>query len=197
MIALKLLCYKIPEHTLLNLFMKMSRFIICFLITLALQFPLHGWAQQKQLKPVVMPPKFAFVDGTKLRKEYRAFAAAKDSLFKDGLAKRKAFNEAKQQLDLETKKQLKKDSLAGGKQKDLIVSNATTKQSLLYNKYVMETKPQNQAWHALMKSYEDKMRAALQLVMAQGVYTELKPLKDTANLKGTNITDLILAKLNQ
>lgn len=177
--------------------MKMSRFVIFLLITAALQFPFHGWAQSKQLKPVDVPAKFAFVDGIKLRKEYRAYAAAKDSLFKDGKAKRKAFNEAKQQLDLETKKQLKKDSLAGGKQKDLIAGNAASKQSDLDYKYITEGKQRTQARLALVKTYEDKMRAAIQVVMAEGVYTELRPLKDTTNLKGTNITDLILAKLNQ
>jgi hypothetical protein len=176
--------------------MKISGFISCMLIISGLQFPLHGWAQT-QLKPVDMPAKFAFVDGIKLRKEYRAYVAAKDSLFKDAMAKRKAFTEAKQQLDLETKKQLKKDSLTGGKQKDLITGNAASKQSALEYKYITEGKQRTQARLALTKTYEDKMRAAIQLVMAQGVYTELRPLKDSASLKGTNITDLILTKLNQ
>jgi hypothetical protein len=151
--------------------MKMSRFVICLLMIPALQFPLHGWAQGKQLKPVDMPAKFAFVDGAKLRKEYRAYTAAKDSMFKDGMAKRKSFNEARKQPG--------------------------ANQSELDNKHAAEAKLQSQARQAFMKTYEDKMRAAIQLVMAQGVYTELRPLKDSANVKGTNITDLILAKLNQ
>jgi hypothetical protein len=151
--------------------MKMSRFVICFLMIAALQFPLHGRAQGKQLKPVNLPAKFAFVDGAKLRKEYRAYAAAKDSLFKDGMAKRKAYNEARKKPGANI--------------------------SELDNKYATEATQRNNARRAVMKTYEDKMRAAIQLVMAQGVYTELKPLKDSANVKGTNITDLILAKLNQ
>lgn len=151
--------------------MKMSRFVSYFLLIPALHFPLHGWAQTKQLKPFDMPTKFAFVDGAKLRKEYRAYAVAKDSLFKDAIAKRKSFNEARKQPG--------------------------ANQSELDNKYAAEAKQRNQARQAFMKTYEDKMRAAVQLVMAQGVYTELKPIKDSANVKGTNITDLILAKLNQ
>jgi hypothetical protein len=178
--------------------MKISGFIAFMFIILAIQFPLHGWAQQKrQLKPVDMPAKFAFVDGIRLRKEYRAYRAAKDSLFKDGMAKKKAFNEAKQQLDQETKKQLKKDSAAGGKQKALIAGNAASKQSELEYKYITEGQQRTQTRHALINNYEDKIRTAVRIVMAEGVYTELRPLKDSASVKGTNITDLILAKLNQ
>lgn len=151
--------------------MKMSRFVICFLTLTTLQYPLHGWAQSKQLKPVALPEKLAFVDGAILRKEYRAYAAAKDSLYKDGMAKRKAFTEARKKPG--------------------------ANQSELDNNYAAEAKQRNQARQALMNTYEDKMKAAIQLVMAQGVYTGLRPLKDTVNVKGTNITDLILAKLNQ
>jgi hypothetical protein len=178
--------------------MKIYDFITCLIITLALQFPLQVWSQQrKQLKSVDMPAKFAFVDGIRLRKEYRAYSAAKDSLYKDAVAKRKAFNEVKQQLKMETKKQLKKDSLEGGKKKELIAGNAASKQSELEYKYITEGKQRTQARLALVKSYEDKMRAAIQRVMAEGVYTELRPLKDSSILKGTNITDLVLVKLNQ
>ena len=149
----------------------MSRFVSCLLMIVALQFPLHGWAQGKQLKPFSLPAKYAFVDGAKLRKEYRAYAAAKDSMYKEAITQKKAFTEARKQPGANV--------------------------SELDNKYTADAKPRNEARHALMKTYEDKMRAAIQLVMAQGVYTEIRPLKDSSTMKGTNITDLILAKLNQ
>lgn len=177
--------------------MKISGFISCMLITLALQFPLQGWAQKKQLTPIAMPTKFAFVDGLKLRKEYHAYVAAKDTVHKDAVVKRKAFEEQTHQLYQETEKQLKKDSIAGGHQRELITGNAKSKQSELENKYITESKVRTQARLALMKNYEDKIRAAIRIVMAEGAYTELRSMKDSSSLKGTNITDLVLAKLNQ
>lgn len=196
MIALKLLCSQLPKHIPNNLFMKMSRFVICLLMTVALQFPLHGWAQKKQLTPVNLPPKIASVDMAKLRSNYKAYSAAKDSLFKVSMAKRNAFDAARNEIDQESKKQLKKDSSAGGKQKDLIESKASAKRYDLESKMSVEVKERRQKGQAMINDYEGKINAAIRGVMAEGIYTQLKTAKDSSGIQGTDITDLVLRKLN-
>jgi Skp family chaperone for outer membrane proteins len=175
--------------------MKFNVCISCLIVFFVLMIPAHGWAQKKQLTPVSAPLRIAFIDPAKLRKDYRAYSAAKDSMYKSGIAQRKSFETAKHQLDEQIKKQLKKDNVEGTKQNQL-PDNGTASRTALETKYVAEIKQRNTDRIALMKNYEDKINNAMQTVMAEGAYTDLKTLKDTTGLKGTDITDIILKKLN-
>jgi hypothetical protein len=177
--------------------MKISGFVSCIVVSLVLQFPLHGWAQKKQLTPVSIPTKIAFLDIAKIRSGYKAYNEAKDSLFKSAMANRKDFETARQQLYLESKNQLKKDSSAGGKQKDLIVSNTNIKQNELESKYRAEIRQRRQKGQVMINDYEAKISAAIRSVMAKGVYTEMKPLKESSGIIGTDITGLVLQILNK
>ncbi len=48
-----------------------------------------------------------------------------------------------------------------------------------------------------MKEYEQKITLAIDSVVSEGGFTDVKPLnKDTAIQNGANITDLVLKKLN-
>jgi len=113
------------------------------------------------------------------------------------MVQRTAFETARQQLDKESKEQLKKDSTSGGKQKGLILNNTTAKQNELANNYSTQLRQRRQKGQAAINDYEKKINDAVQLVMAQGLYTQLKTPKNSSGIKGTDITDLVLRKLNK
>jgi len=177
--------------------MKSTVCIFSLLIAIFFFSPTHVWAQKKMLTPVDLPVKIAIADFTRIRNDYKAYHAYKDSLFKAIMVQRTAFETARQQLDKESKEQLKKDSTSGGKQKGLILNNTTAKQNELANNYSTQLRQRRQKGQAAINDYEKKINDAVQLVMAQGLYTQLKTPKNSSGIKGTDITDLVLRKLNK
>jgi len=159
--------------------------------------PLHVSGQKKQLTPSGKVEKIAFIDHIRLRKEYHAFATAKKQLATEGETENKSLTKELSQIDFQAKDQLKRDSLHGSKKQQQIIDNTSLKKTELYNQFQSSQHLRTQKRLALMKEYETKITTAISAVVAEGGYTDVKPLdKNTTNERGTNITDLVLKKLN-
>jgi outer membrane OmpH-like protein len=177
--------------------MKISVCISCLLVTLLLQAPLHGWAQEKQHLTPLNYQKIASIDADRIRKEYVAYAAAKEKMHKETVEKKKSFDEATHAIEKQTKEQLKKDSIHKLQQKQLIADKSATSRAELQNQFTAGIKQRNADRMALTKNYEDKIREAIHIIMREGAFTELKSSKDSTASTGIDITDKVLQKLNQ
>ena len=177
--------------------MRFPVFIPCLLIVLAAQIPLQGKAQSKAKLTPVNYQKVAFVDAARVRKEFVAFESAKEKMHQQTLEKRKAYDKATQELDKQTKEQLKKDSAQKKHQKQFIEDKATVKRSELHNEFSAGIKQRNADRFALIKTYEDKIKAAINTTLLEGAFTELKADKNAAGSSAIDITDKVLEKLNQ
>jgi hypothetical protein len=177
--------------------MKISVCISCLLVTLLLQAPLHGWAQEKQHLTPVNYQKIAFVDGERLRTAYVAYAAAKEKMYKDFMEKKRSFDETIRVLDQQTKERLKKDSVHKLQQRQQISDKAIASRAELQNTYMAGLKQRGENRKALTKNYEDKIREAIQAVMRKEAFTGLQTKKESAGITAIDITDKVLEKLNQ
>ncbi|HEX6431128.1 MAG TPA: OmpH family outer membrane protein [Niastella sp.] len=176
--------------------MRFPVFIPCLLIVLTAQIPLQGRAQNKQKLTPVDYQKVAFVDAARVRKEFITYEAAKEKMHQQTVEKSKAYEAATQELDKQTKEQLKKDSAQKLHQKQLITDKATVKRTELRNEFFAAIKKRNAERTALTKTYEDKIREAINTIVREGAFTEIKWSKDSAGPTLTDITDQVLQKLN-
>lgn len=184
---------------LLAYLIKIKQVIVYMYIIIGLLFllPICSWSQKKQLNPSGKVVKVAFVDHSKLRKDYKSFAAAKEKISKENEVSKKYFEQQLQLLDKQTKDLLKADSLKGGKTRDKIQKDADTKKSDILNAYQSDQKKRNQERITLSQEYEKRIISAMDDVVSKGGYTDVRTtVKDTSSKKGIDITDSILKKLN-
>lgn len=177
--------------------MRFPIFIPCLLIVLAAQIPLQGRAQSKAKLTPVNYQKVAFVDAARVRKEFVAFESEKEKMQQQTLEKWKAYDKATQELDKQTKEQLKKDSAQKKHQKQFIEDKASVKRSELHKQFSVDMKERVAEKTALTKKYEDKIREVISTIVREGAFTEIKWSKDGASPNFTDITDQVLQKLNQ
>lgn len=177
--------------------MRSPIFIPCLLIVLTAQIPLRGLAQSKAKLTPVNYQKIAFVDAARVRKEFVAYEAAKEKMHQQTLEKRKAYDKASQELEKQTKEQLKKDSAQKLYQRQLITDKASIKRNELHDEFSAGIKQRNTDRAALVKTYEDKIKAAINTIIVEGAFTELRSDKNAAGSTAIDITDKVLQKLNQ
>lgn len=176
--------------------------IIIFSISVFFSAPVYAQGK-KQLTPAAKAVKTGLIDQLRLRKEYKAYDAAREKLAKENQAEKKSFDQQLLLIDKQTQKQLKQDSLKGGKGRAGIVQHADDRRSAINGSHQLAQKKRHQDRIALMQQYEQKIQAAIQAVMMEGGFTDVKPLsKDKEKDKAANgpgsidITDLVLKKLN-
>ena len=83
------------------------------------------------------------------------------------------------------------------------MQQADSRRSGISGNYQLNQKKRNQEKITLMQQYEQKIQAAIQAVVTEGGYTDIKPLvkdkekdKEAPEQRSIDITDLILKKLN-
>lgn len=166
------------------------RFSACiafvFLLGASTLAPAHGWAQQ-----------IAAIDFVKLHQQYKAYDNAKQKMHQEVVAQKKQFDDAVSKLDNDSRVQLQKDSIGGGKQRSQIVTKAHDSRALLESNYLTGIQQRTKARSALMKEYEEKIHIAIRAAIVEGGYTQVRSTKEAAGVKATDITDLVLQKLNQ
>lgn len=170
---------------------------ILLLLSAVFVLPDEAISQKRQLTPSDTVSKVAFIDHSRLRKEYKAFSEAMKELSKENDSKKKTFDESLKVLENQTSKQLKSDSLKGGKDYEKISSQASVKRKETTTIYQADLKKRFQGRNILFKEYERKIVLAIESVVSEGGFTEVKPfIKEPFEKRGTNITDQILKKLN-
>lgn len=157
-----------------------------------------GALAQHQLTASGKVTRVAYIDHSRLRKEFKEFAAAWQKLGKENTADKKSMEQALELLDKQTKEQLTQDSLNGGGSRSQIISLDSSRRSEIIQKNQLEQAKRNQDRITLMQEYEQKINAAIDAVVAEGGFTDVRPLiKDQPDKKrGIEITDLLLKKLN-
>jgi hypothetical protein len=154
-------------------------------------------AQKKPLTPSAKVIKTAFVDDAKLRKEYREFVSAKAVQTQENFAQRKIYDQAISTLEQQTKEELSGDSLRGGGGRESILNRAASKRAELTQRYQEAQKKRHSERMALVQQYERKITLAIDQVLTEGGFTEVKALtKESSLQRRRDITDLILQKLN-
>lgn len=159
--------------------------------------PHQSFSQKKQLTPSDKVTRIGYLDHSALRKEYKAYHAAKEKLAKEHAAEKKTYEESLKLLDKQTAQKLKKDSLSGGKNRQQLLNESETKRQQLARSYQAQLKKRNEEKLNISKEYEKKIILAIEAVVNEGGFTDIKPLsKDSSSVNGLNVTDLVLKKLN-
>lgn len=159
--------------------------------------PKEAWTQKRQLVASDTVKRVAYIDHSRLRKEYKAFADLMKKTSKENESRKKMHEETLRTLEGQTAKILKSDSLGGGKNHDKILSQEGIKRNEAEASYQANLKKRFQSRNELLKEYERKITLAIEAVVAEGGFTDVKPLaKEPSETRGRNITDLILKKLN-
>ncbi len=157
---------------------------LCLIATVLFLQPKQSWSQKRQLSPSAKVSKIAFIDHSKLRKDFKAFSSAKEKIAKDNDADKKTFDRALKLLDEQTKEQLRLDSLSGATNHNNIINQATAKRNEIVNNHQLEQKKRNQERIILMQDYEKKIVLAIDAIVSEGGFTDVQPLrKDTAGSK--------------
>jgi len=170
-----------------------------FILAVLFLLPDNAWSQKKQLTASGKVIKIAFIDHSRLRKEFKKFVAAKEKLAKENEAEKKSLEQALRFLDKQTKEQLVQDSLNGGGTRNQITSKANSKRSGIIHNNQLSQRKRNQARIALTQDYERKINTAVETVVREGGFTEVKPfVKDSSgqSRRNVDVTDLLLRKLN-
>lgn len=176
---------------------KIKNPFLLFLISFLLLIPDSVYSQKKQLVPSNKVEKIAFIDHSRVRKEYKEFNTAKDKLAKDNEAKRKSFEQSLKILEQHTKEQLNIDSLSGGRAREQIISEAASKRLVIVNNFQSEQKIRNDEKVSLSRHYEQKIITAIESIIIEKGITDVKSLvKQSAETRRMDITDLILEQLN-
>lgn len=175
---------------------KLNVLAFLFTIIIIICLPTPGRSQKKQLTVLGPVVKIAYLDHSALRKAYKALNNAKEKIAKENMAEKKSFDQALQLLDLQTKELLKQDSIAKGKNRQQIIKNAKSKKDQLIGEFQLNQSNRNQARIKMIQEYERKIILAIESVVNEGGFTDVKPIvKGVVIQNGTNITDLVLKKL--
>jgi Skp family chaperone for outer membrane proteins len=171
---------------------------MCLFCSIQFALPIQAFGQKKQLTALGPVVKIAYIDQAALRKGYKAFESAKAKIANDNIQEKNSFDQSLHVLDQQTKDLLKQDSATRGKKKDEIIRNASSKRSELTATFQTNQKNRNVERISMMKQYEQKITAAIDRVVSESGFTEVKPLeKGTVIQNGKDITTLVLQKLNQ
>ena len=169
------------------------RLLCCCLFLL----PLCLVAQPKKpLTPSTKVTRVGLVDYVRLHKEYNALKSLHESGYRNWQNVKEKYDQAMKAQDNETKLQLKKDSGQAGKRQSLIQESERRRQ-LLFDNYQQEQKKLHTDRSTLLLEHEKKIQLAIGQVVSEGGFTDVRPLdKNTPAGSGTDITDLVLKKLN-
>lgn len=187
------------KKNLQNYFLTVSVISVRLFLTATLLclLPKQIWSQKRQLSPSAKVSKIAFIDQSRLRKDYKAFSNAKEKIAKDNEFDNKAFDRDLKLLEEQTKNQLRLDSLSGGANHTNIINQATAKRNEIVNNHQLNQKKRNQERIALMQDFERKIVLAIEATVSEGGFTDVQALgKEPPVQRGINVTDLILKKLN-
>lgn len=169
--------------------------ITCAGLTLATHT--NAGAQKKQLITTGPVQKIACLDHSAVRKGYKVFADARAAMAKDAAMEKKSFDQEVRLLEQKTKDLVKQDSLKGGKARGQIMGSALSRRSELASDFQLKQKNRDQQRILMMQEFEKKIILAIDAVVNEGGYTDVKPTtKGQAIKDGTDITDMVLKKLN-
>lgn len=178
-------------------FCKMVPIPVIALFLMMALLPHSGWSQKRQLNASDTVKKIAYIDHSQLRKEYKAFGKALIEMSNTNAVKKKLHETFLKDLETATAKRLKADSIKGGKDRELIKERAANERTTKVNAYQTDLKMRHDERSKLIREYEQKIALAIDAVVTEGGFTEVKPLeKEPFKIRGKNVTDLILKKLN-
>lgn len=171
---------------------------LIFLISFSSKgFSQNSPTQKKQLTASSKVSKVGYIDHHALRMGYKAFNDAKHKIANEQIAAKKSFDQSTQIVEQQANQLLEQDSLLGGKNRQQILNDASYKSSKLALDFQEGQKKRNQDRMAIMEEYEKKIRLAIDNVVSEVGFTDVKALdKTTVIQNGINITDLVLKKLN-
>ncbi len=109
-----------------NFAKKLSGYVLLTIFILIV-LPGQTWSQQKQLTASNKVVKIAYLDHSRLRKEYTAYTEAMKKFSQEYTAGKLLLDQALQLLNQQTSEQLKLDSLNGAKNQQQIINNAADK----------------------------------------------------------------------
>lgn len=170
---------------------------LLYLFIIGLLLPHNTQAQKRELQPSNKVQKVAFIDHSRLRREFKTLTLARETSRQKWMASKKDLDNSLQAQESQARQLLKQDSLSKGKKKALIMQESDQKKQLLLSNYQLSQKKMFQDRSALLQECERKITLAIGQVVSEGGFTEIKPLPEEKNSqKGIDITDLILKKLN-
>jgi Skp family chaperone for outer membrane proteins len=150
-----------------------------------------------QTRPAKAPEHIAYLDHSKVRKDFLAYAAAKSVQMKK-LADLKIKQDSRLQAQQQTFRELiAADSLSGGKARKELEAENAKKLAELETQLMTEKKQIQEENVAVMKSFEKKIVEAIGAVVREKGFTDVKPIgKDIPADNKDDITALVLKKLN-
>jgi Skp family chaperone for outer membrane proteins len=152
---------------------------------------------KKPLTPSTKVTRIGLIDYVRLHKEYNALKSLHESGYRNWQNVKEKYDQAVKAQDNETNQQLKQDSGQAGKRRSLIQQESERRRRLLFDNYQLEQKKLHTDRSALLLEHEKKIQLAIGQVVSEGGFTDVKPLdKNTPAGSGTDITDLVLKKLN-
>jgi len=170
--------------------------LILGFITLSI-LPKLSAAQKKQLTPSDKVVKIAYIDHSRIRREYKAFSELIITMSNANAERKKLYAESLQVLKKQVAKKIKSDSLDGEKNKEKIISQFAEKEQVITNTYQVYVAEKFQERAKLLQEYEVKIAVAIGAIVSEDGFTDVKPIETkTIQLSGADITDLILKKLN-
>lgn len=171
--------------------------IVCFLCLFFFS-SFNAFSQGRTLSPSTKVSKIALIDQSKLRKGYRAYGEVISNGRNDKKLQQEGYEAMLESIELQTKKQLKEDSLQGGQNRNGILTAAANKRNEARQKFEAGLKKLFNNRVLLLQELEKKITLAIDQVVAEGGYTDIQAVSQapTAEKKGTDITALILKKLN-
>jgi Skp family chaperone for outer membrane proteins len=156
-----------------------------------------GYSQKRELVRGTKVNKIAFLDHSKLRREYKEYSAKLKELFDASVLEKNDLARKVADLNGEMERKLKKDSLSAGKKTDAIILEYEKKKSTLISFSQLKQQGLNNEKMILLKKMEEKIRLAIDAVVNEGGFTDVKPIDKNYNeSNGLNITNLVLKKLN-
>ena len=177
----------------------MNRYILraSSLIFLFLLIPFLALAQAKQPTLSNKVVRLAYVNHSGLRQQYATFQNTHNRSRQDWQSSQQAFNLDQEQLEKAIQIELQQDNSNGGKNQEALKQKAQVDRLALRQRYDQKWKKLKQDHLAALQAHEKQIIIKIGEVVAEGGFTEVKPLaKETPRKDGTDVTDLILKKLN-
>lgn len=153
---------------------------------------------QNQPSPSVEVVKVAYVNYNSLYKNYTLLDQSNSKWRQEWNKTNVRFKNEWHEIEDDLQKQLKADSLAGGKQREKLLKEAEAKRDSLRASYKNDTNHILNQRSQQVQRYQENIQLALDETVFKGGYTEVKNRdKDTPIKKGNDITDILLQQLNK
>lgn len=178
-------------------FQNLLAFKLSFLLLAAMLMPQITFSQGKVLTQSIKVKKTGFLDHSIVRKEYKAYADKLKQFAIESTSEKNKLEKVLSVINIEAEKKIKQDSLVGNNKRDRLIDEYNERRKTVLKEYQTKLKQINQAKQAFMQACEQKIKFAIDAVLNEGGFTDIKPIGKDINWKeGIDITKLVLKKLN-